>query len=342
MLSEEVIIQSLHKLFPIKTNSARNRSSKHLLGIGDDCAIIPKNNKSSYLISTDALVENTHFILNKITAKELAYKAIAVNISDIAAMGGKPLYIFISMALTNSLKDHWVKLFINNINKAAKKFNIILLGGDTVSSNNNIFINITVLGEIENKYIKYRSQAKDQDIIAVTGNLGNSKLGLDFLLGHIKNNKNSKYFIKKHYEPYIYHNEGLFLSSKNYITSMMDVSDGLSSDLNKLCKSSNVGAQIDINNIPVSKKLVNYFNNKLKAKTYAASGGEDYVLLFTIKEKYYNKFKAEYYNKFKKNIYNIGVMNKKNKNNKKVIFKDFKDNKLVEIPESFEHFTNDR
>jgi len=330
VLSEDRIIQLIKKLSENKIPKKDNK----IIGIGDDCAVIPKGNSSSYLISTDALVENTHFILDKITPEELAYKAIGINISDIAAMGGTPLFLFISVGLKNSLSDNWLSKFIKSINKVANLFGVLVLGGDTVRAQKEFFINITVIGEALNKHIKYRVNAKANDIIAVTGILGDSKKGLDFILNNIEH-KNKKYFYKKHYKPYIYHEEGGFLAAKKSVTSMMDVSDGLKADLTKLCKASNVGAEVDVNKIPISNKLEHYFNNKLKARLYAASGGEDYVLLFTVKAKYFKSLQEVYLNKFQNNIYEIGRILK---HTASVKFYNENQEVSMDVPNEFSHF----
>jgi len=330
VLSEDTIIKLIKKLsenkYPIK--------SKKIVGIGDDCAVIPKGNNNSYLISTDALVENTHFVLSKITPEELAYKSISINISDIAAMGGKPLFLFISVGLNNKLSDKWLQKFIKSIDKVSQKYSVIVLGGDTVRAQKEFFINITVIGEALNKNIKYRTNAKDNDIIAVTGNIGDSKLGLEFILNNLEH-KSTNYFHKQHYKPYIYYKEGQFLATKKSVTSMMDVSDGLKADLVKLCKASNIGAYIDINKIPISKKLEQYFNNSLKAKLYAASGGEDYVLLFTVKANYFEVLQEAYFNKFHSDIYEIGKISKKTS---VVTFCNKAKNVTLDIPSEFSHF----
>ena len=180
-------------------------------GIGNDCAVIPRNERTSFLVTTDLLIENTHFIKNQISAVDLAFKALSVNLSDIAAMGGKPCYAFLSMALPVDTPVKWIDSFMSSFAKLAERENLLLLGGDTTRSTL-ITINVLIIGEAETAYIKRRSQAVPGDVICCTGNLGDSGGGLKILLEQLPQNRVAKELIETHFRPHPQLAEGALVS----------------------------------------------------------------------------------------------------------------------------------
>lgn len=252
---------------------------KGFTGIGDDCAIIPQESGMSTLISTDMLIEGTHFLFDSITAYQLGWKSLAVNLSDIAAMGGKPLSSFLSLGLNDKINSAWVSEFIRGYNDLSKIYNCPLLGGDTTKSNSQVCINVTILGTcVAGREIK-RLGSKDGDLICVTGSLGDSAAGLKLILDSTQ----ESYFTDKHYFPIPRVREGQILAETAGVHSMMDISDGIGSDLRHILKASNKSAIVDCKSIPISPQLKNLCKEKgWDALDFALNGGEDYELLFTM------------------------------------------------------------
>jgi thiamine-monophosphate kinase len=285
-----------------------------VLGIGDDCAVIPQNEHSSLLISTDALVEDVHFSISTISPENLGSKSISVNISDIAAMGGIPKFVFISCAIPNHLDNSFIKRFISGIKEQATKHNIHILGGDTTASQSKLFISITIIGEANNNKIKYRSSAKIGDYICVTGMPGASAAGLELTKNmHSPKSEDENYLINKHVAPYIYLQESQYLANFNNVHAMMDCSDGLNKDLSRICKQSDCSANIVIDKIPIDDKLQRVcVKNNWDAYQFLLTGGEDYYLIFTLDPKYFKDICEKYFTKFNKKFHHIGNIIAKN------------------------------
>lgn len=263
-------------------NSITIRNSKLLIGIGDDCAVYQPSEGWVQLATTDMLVEGIHFKREWTTANELGYKAAAVNISDIAAMGGLPKYILVSLALPQGLAADFVMQFYSGLEEICSAFNISIIGGDTVKSMCGIIINITLIGEVEEGLYVPRSGARIGDIIAVTNCLGESAAGLDILRSGLQHEQVFKKLIKSHNCPVPQVELGRILMRYN-ASSMNDISDGLASELNEIASASKVGMLIYEDRLPVSKDLTiaaDRFDKK--ATDYALYGGEDYQLVFTM------------------------------------------------------------
>lgn len=303
-ISESSLIAKLQLQFQHKLPTG-------VIGIGDDCAVIKQNGNKSLLITTDLLIEGTHFLCDKISAKDLGYKSIAVNLSDIAAMGGMPKYVFLSVALPCGLSGDWLENFIDGINLILDEYQVLLLGGDTSKSNKDIFINVMAVGEAETKKIKYRSGAQPGNIICVTDNLGDSKAGLECILQNNCDNETAKILLNQHYRPRPRINEGLFLGGFSEVHAMLDVSDGINMDLKRLQDASKCGIKIDLEKLPISKNLLQFakkFNfNPLEL---AAIGGEDYCLLAAIEENSFDKIAQLFQQKFKRELRAIGKITK--------------------------------
>lgn len=257
------------------------------VGIGDDCAVIPLSPEtggapaSDLLVSTDMLVEGTHFLMEDISPRQLGWKSAAVNISDIAAMGGKPIATFLSLALPKTLPEQWMQEFMEGYNGISEKYGAALLGGDTTCSPDRICINVAVLGTCPRGKARLRSTARPGDLVCVTGTLGDSAAGLRLILGGQKGA--APRLMDRHYTPTPRVEEGLALSCLPGVHAMMDISDGVGSDLRHILDESGVGARIDTGKLPISKELQALCSEKgWDPKELALSGGEDYELLFTM------------------------------------------------------------
>jgi thiamine-monophosphate kinase len=262
------------------------RSSKLKIGIGDDCAVYTSSPGKYQIATTDALVETVHFDLKSISPEQLGRKSMSVNISDIAAMGGVPTLAFISIGIPRTTSVRFLDRFYDGLEQICQPYKIELAGGDTVATPKHIFINITMLGEADKKHLFTRSGARPGDKILVTGNPGDSALGLH-LLQHGKTKKSggskANALIKKHLDPTPRLAESqLLVKSRAKITAMIDISDGLVQDLGHICKSSGVGAILDEKQLPKSSELRHICaHNNWDSNKFVLGGGEDYELLFT-------------------------------------------------------------
>lgn len=273
-------------------------------GIGDDCAVIPWDDDKSLVVTTDLLVENVHFLLDRITPYELGYKSLAVNLSDVAAMGARPMATFLSLGLpSEKVEVEWCDAFFEGY----RSFGVPLLGGDTTSSPEGIVINITVLSIAENSHIKRRSAAQAGDLIAVTGPLGDSAGGLQAILDDLPQNAEIKELINRHHQPRPHLKEGEWLGAQVGVHAMMDVSDGVASDLLHILRASSLAATIDTASIPMSPLLqktgAQYGWETLKM---ALTGGEDYVLLVTLDHAQAAQIQTDFVREFGRELYIIG------------------------------------
>ena len=255
-------------------------SNDVIKSIGDDCAVVRSSNK--YLImTTDTSLEGPHFTRDY-TSEDIGYKALATNLSDIAAMGGKPKYILMSITLPK-LDTDWIKGFYKGINSLIKKYNLSLIGGDT--NKGKLSITIQVIGECK-KNIMYRSDAKLNDDIYISGRIGLARTAL--MVKKMKNRSHLKYFKKYLHRPVPRIELGQELCK--IANACIDLSDGLSKDLGLICKASKVGANIDLEKLPTSKRLYSVIPKKRIYETIIG-GGEDYELCFTINKCHRDKLK---------------------------------------------------
>jgi thiamine-monophosphate kinase len=264
-----------------------------LKSVGDDAAVIDNGGKKT-IVSTDLLVEGIHFDLVYTPLKHLGYKSVVVNLSDIYAMNARPKQITVSLAISSKFSVEALEELYEGIKLACKNYKVDLIGGDTTSSLSGLIISVTALGEANEEDIVYRNGAKEGDLVCVTGDLGGAYLGLQILerekqiyLEHPDVQPefdNADYLIARQLKPEARKEIIEFFKEMNLKpTSMMDLSDGLSSDIFHICKQSNLGCEINEAQIPVSEDAYNMalkFN--LDPVTCALNGGEDYELLFTI------------------------------------------------------------
>jgi thiamine-monophosphate kinase len=316
-------------------------SPQVIQGIGDDCAILSLNNGNYQVLTTDALVETIHFNLKTHTPEQLGWKTMAVNISDIAAMGGQPKFAVLSVGIPKSIPVDFLDRFYKGINQASQKYKVALVGGDTVASPKHLFINLALLGETFKKKVFTRSGARPGDKIFVTGTLGDSALGLKILKSPKKKWKGSeahkKKLILRHLKPKPRVETAARLAkSKCKVTSMIDVSDGLIQDLGHILKAGKVGAELWESALPISKPLASYsLINGLSALQLALHGGEDYELLFTLPPEDVNNLGIESITKVDQPVTQIGVITAK-----KGVCLTSKDgrSKILQRPMGFNHF----
>ena len=273
-LGEFELIEEIRKRFPAPLG---------VMGIGDDCAILPQRNGYETLVSADLLVEGVHFLMDDITPEQLGWKSVAVNLSDIAAMGGRPIATFLSIALPPTVSDDWVRRFMEGYHQLSELYLTPLLGGDTTRSLERLCINVTVLGEARKGQSRRRDSAQVGDLVCVTGPLGDSAAGLQAILQQVERDEVVERLIKRHYEPMPRVDYGFQLSLCESVHAMMDISDGIGSDLHHILKASGVGATIDVAKIPHSDDLSLLCQRQgWDWRKLAIGGGEDYELLFTL------------------------------------------------------------
>jgi thiamine-monophosphate kinase len=234
--------------------------------IGDDCTVLDMGN-DSLVMSTDMLIEDVHFLRSASSAEEVGYKSLMVNISDVAAMGATPTATLLSISLPESAQGEWSEGFMRGFYAGCEEHGIALVGGDTTASRDKIAINVVAMGRAPKECIKRRSAAKLGDIIAVTGKLGVSSKGLvDIMFGDLNTAA-----AKAHRRGQARVEEGKFLGSCEAVHAMMDISDGIASDIKHIMELSNVGAEIELSKIPTDYDI-----------RFATTGGEDYELLLTV------------------------------------------------------------
>ena len=297
----------------------KNNASKHLntvKSIGDDAAVIGTDDEAM-VISTDMLVEGIHFDLMYTPLKHLGYKSVVVNLSDIYAMNAVPTHITVSVAISSKYSLEAMQEFYDGIYTACKMYNIDLVGGDTTSSPKGMIISITAVGQAKKDKIVYRSGAKKGDILCVTGDLGAAYLGLQILerekqvyLAHPgvqPELDKSQYLIERQLKPEAQRGAIEYFKREKIVpTSMIDVSDGLASELLHICNQSDVGAFIEEGKVPIHPDSeLAALEFKLDPITCALHGGEDYELLFTIDEKDLEKIR------FMPEVYIIGEITDK-------------------------------
>lgn len=235
--------------------------------IGDDCTVVECGDGEVLVLSTDLLIEDVHFLRSASTPEQVAHKSLMVNLSDIAAMGARPVATLLSLALPTSAQQEWAKCFMESYYEASKRCGVALVGGDTTSSTDKISISVVAIGRAKRDNIKRRSAARVGDVVCVTGKLGASSKGLvDIMFGDLATPASE---IHRMAQARI--DEGILLGAEEAVHAMMDVSDGIASDIRHIMEQSKVGADIDTALVPTDYDL-----------RYALSGGEDYELLLTV------------------------------------------------------------
>ena len=292
-IGEMILIKQL-------TEKTQIRRDSTLLGVGDDAAVVSCNNKKM-LLTTDTLAEGVHFNLMYTPLKHLGYKAIVSSLSDVYAMNGEPSQALVSLAIPNKYSVEMIEKIYEGIHLACNNYNIDLVGGDTTASPHSLAVTVTVIGSAQAKNITYRSGAEANDLLVVSGNLGGAYLGLQILEREkllFQENSNTQPSLEKYtkilerqLKPEARGDITKELKKINIKpTSMIDISDGLSSEVSHLSKSSNIGFRIFEEKVPISTESVATAQElSLDPLFCALHGGEDYELLFTVPLKDHNK-----------------------------------------------------
>ena len=309
-LGEFGLIDHLTKNFKVTQKST-------IKSIGDDAAVLNFGNKN-VVVSTDLLVEGVHFDLSYMPLKHLGYKAVIVNLSDIFAMNAHATQVTISIAVSNRFPLEALEELYSGIEAAAKMYNVDVVGGDTTSSTSGLLISVTAIGEIDESDVVYRTGAKPNDLLVVTGDLGGAYMGLQILEREkevFKVNPNNQpdldkytYIIERQLKPEARKDIVKLLNDLEVKpTAMIDVSDGLSSEIMHLCKQGNVGCDLYEEKIPLDPEVISTCEEfNIDSTTIAINGGEDYELLMTISQEDFPKIKAN------PNLTVIGYITEKN------------------------------
>ncbi|WP_213524241.1 thiamine-phosphate kinase [Nonlabens sp.] len=294
-LGEFGLIDFITKNFEIKQDST-------ITGIGDDAAVL--NHTKSTLVTTDMLVEGVHFDLSYVPLKHLGYKAIVVNLSDVYAMNARATQVTVSIAISNRFPVEAVNELYEGIHMACNTYGVDLIGGDTTASRSGLVISVTAIGEQDAGKIVRRKGAREGDLLVVSGDIGAAYMGLQILEREkavFKANPQSQpdieaysYLLERQLKPEARKDICKLLEELEvHPTSMIDLSDGLSSEMIHLCKHSEVGMTLYEDKIPLDPTVITACEEfNLDSTTIALSGGEDYELLFTIKQEDFSKIKA--------------------------------------------------
>ncbi|MBW2563064.1 MAG: thiamine-phosphate kinase [Deltaproteobacteria bacterium] len=284
------------------------RPENIIKAIGDDAAAFYTDSGLVSLVTTDLLVERVHFMRDATTGFNLGYKSMAVNLSDIAAMGGTAREAFVSVAIPEDCSTDFLEDVYRGIKDLALEFNVNILGGDTTLSIVDLIINISVTGSVPREELLLRNAAQEGDIIFSTGFLGDSRAGLHLILNNIPaDSKEFKELFNSHILPRPFLHEGRFLAAQTGVHSAIDASDGLSSDIGHIAKESNVGISLFAEKFPLSDNLI-YFCNRFDFNPveFALAGGEDYTLLCTVSPDKADDIARKYLKTFNNPLYLIG------------------------------------
>ena len=270
-----------------------SKGKEVILGIGDDTAVLRLNKNNLQLLTTDTLVEKVHFNLRYFPLEAIGWKGMVANLSDITAMGGMPKGAVVTLGINHRFKVEEILSIFSGVSKAAKRFSCPIVGGDVVFSPRHLFVSIAIIGEVKKGFVIKRTGAKVGDLIAVTGDLGSCLAGLKYLK---KNKKSHPSLTKKFLYPLPRLKESQLINRFLKPTAMIDISDGLVSELYHLIVENKLGADIYEENIPVSKIAFKIAKgNKKKALSYALYSGEEYELLFA-----FNRRKGAVFEKLKR------------------------------------------
>jgi thiamine-monophosphate kinase len=264
-----------------------------VLGIGDDAALIRVGGGRELILTTDLSIEGVHFLRDLHPPLSVGHRALARGLSDIAAMGGTPRFALISLAVSKSANPGWVEEFYAGVHSLARRNRVPIIGGDTALVSNKSFVDVVVAGEVPAGTALRRSGARPGDRIFVSGRLGFSALGLRLLKTRVAATS-SKQAIRAHLYPMPRIELGRFLRKKGLASALMDLSDGLSSDLTRLCQASGVGAAVWASKIPKPAATGKGKLSPTRALDLALNGGEDYELLFTVPPRKLNRIPARF------------------------------------------------
>ena len=277
-LPERALIAEIRRMANAPTKSRKAAPGGVIVGIGDDCSVLRLHEGKDFLVTTDFSLEGIHFRREWHPAESVGHRCLARGLSDIAAMGGEPTAVFLSLALPPDLPQAWARGFIRGLSKLAKKYGVTLAGGDTAQSPNGVLADIIVVGTVPRGKAILRSGARPGDRIYVSGALGGSAATLQKMLAHPRTKLPPRYYVR-HFYPAPRIELARALREKNLASAMIDTSDGLSTDLAHICEESRVGAVLDASLIPRAHVGTPVREVDLDL---ALHGGEDYELLFTV------------------------------------------------------------
>jgi len=276
MVSEKQLIERVRRRFRVNAGAVR-------VGIGDDAAVLSTGGKTDLVVTTDQFLEGVHFLRKAHPSRMVGYKALARATSDIAAMGARPLCFFLTLGLPAACTGKWFDDFLAGMSGAARRFGLVLAGGDTTKYPS-IVISLTVLGRVAKGRAVLRSGARPGDLLCVSGRLGEAELGWQLTKKKRLTNPLWTELLKKHAHPEPRLALGQWLAKHGRATAVIDTSDGLSTDLRRLCRASGVGAVVWAPNVPRASVPLEFELRRLGLDpfTLALHGGEDYELLFTV------------------------------------------------------------
>ncbi len=282
MPREDQIIERIARRLPSASGGALR------LGVGDDAAVIRSAAGSEWVVSCDGFLEGVHFLAGLHPPDVVGYKALARAASDLVAMGARPELFLLGLVLPGSRTGRWLDQMLGGMAQAARRFGLRLAGGDTTkspgASGRRIALHLTVLGQIAAGRAVRRDGARPGDAIFVSGQLGAAQLGLEIVLRGMRRQSRWRPLLTAHERPELPLALGLWLAKPARASAMMDLSDGLSSDLGRLCEASGVAARIEEDRLPVAKVPAALRNRGFDARAFALHGGEDYGLLFTVRK----------------------------------------------------------
>ncbi len=334
-LGEFGLIRQLTRLWP-------SSSAWIVNGIGDDAAVLKTRRGHQLLISADGFVEGIHFDLAVQTPKEVGWRAGAATLSDVAAMGGTPLYLLASLAIPAGIPPAHLRALYRGLRDACAPYRVDLIGGDTSSSPSHVFLSLTIVGSVQAKRALTRTRARVGDRLYVTGTLGDARAGLGLL--HAQSHARGRsgpsaaetFLIRRHVRPTPRIRVGQLLVAKNLARAAIDLSDGLSSDVGHLCTESQVGVEIRGHALPLSRQLRAFARrNNLDPVEFALRGGEDYELLFTAPARHHQRV-LQVAEQTRVPVSWIGEIRPK-AFGRQLILGDGRKQRLVNV--SFEHFT---
>jgi thiamine-monophosphate kinase len=278
-MGEDELIDRIRRRIPSSAGGAMR------LGIGDDAAVIRPRPGTEWVFSCDQFLENVHFLAAAHPPEAIGYKALARATSDLGAMGARPRFFLLSLSLPSVRTGNWLDRMTRGMSRAARQFGLTLAGGDTArspSSNPAVALNLTVIGEIAAGHAVGRGGTRPGDAVFVSGRLGGSQLGLELILRGISRGRRWRRLLAPHFYPKPAIELGCWLAGRRLASAMMDISDGLSTDLHRLCQTSHAGARIYQEKLPGVAVPARLHWRGLDASSLALHGGEDYGLLFTV------------------------------------------------------------
>ncbi len=282
-----------------------------VVGIGDDCAVLPGPGGVARLVTTDMLVEDIHFLRDRIPPGDLGYKSLAVNLSDIAAMGGTPAEAYLSLALPRDTELAWLDAFFDGMLELAGAQSVSLLGGDTTRSPGPIIVNVVVIGEVLEASVRRRSSGRPGDLLCVTGLLGESAAGLRALLDRPDPDPDPdlEALVRCHHRPRPHLAEGRWLARQPGVRAMMDVSDGIDSDIRRILERSRCGAVVELDHLPLSDRLRRVCARRgWDPVESACTGGEDYCLLVSVAPDAWPQVRVGFEQAFGRPLHAIGML----------------------------------